>query len=130
MVQKMQTTNDALVALKLILEDDRKHKTLERALALTDLNSFYYYDNTGAGKKNSSDLAKTVLGWFMLGRTMTLRHEPTLTKVIDLQSKSVEEKDDNIKAFAERFAKMIRELIKKEPRLLKRDDGMYSISYE
>ena len=109
----MQTTNEV------DMEDDRKHKTLERALALTDLNSFYYYDNTGAGKKNSSDLAKTVLGWFMLGRTMTLRHEPTLTKVIDLQSKSVEE-----------FAKMIRELIKKEPRLLKRDDGMYSISYE
>jgi hypothetical protein len=52
MVQKMQTTNDAILALKLILEDDRKHKTLERALALTDLNSFYYYDNTGAGKKN------------------------------------------------------------------------------
>jgi hypothetical protein len=49
-------------ALKLILEDDRKHKTLERALALTDLNSFYYYDNTGAEKKNSSDLAKTVWG--------------------------------------------------------------------
>ena len=47
----MQTTNDAIVALKLILEDDRKHKTLERALALTDLNSFYYYDNTGAEKK-------------------------------------------------------------------------------
>jgi hypothetical protein len=66
----------------------------------------------------------------MLGRPMTLRHEPTLTKVIDFQNKSLEEKDDHIKAFAERFAKMIRELIKKEPRLSKRDDGMYSISYE
>jgi hypothetical protein len=63
-----------IAASKTTLEDERKQKTLERALGLTEVNSFaYFVENTPKYyhsdmlDQNSSELAKTAIKWFMLG---------------------------------------------------------------
>lgn len=71
-------------ALKVIMEKEFKQKTLDRALALIDLKSFVYYDNSqsyNVAKKNSSELAKTVIKWFMVGYGSSILSNLTLTEV-------------------------------------------------
>ena len=152
-VQKMQSSNenfDAKInmlqqhvnlvkceigALKVIMEEECKQKTLERALTLTDLDSFDYYDKSynNSAKKNSSELAKSTIKWFMVGYGSNLPNLVTLTNEYNLNSnyKSATEKEVLIKAFVDRFAKQIKVLIKREPRVVKNDNnGTYAIFYQ
>ena len=124
-VQKMQSSNenfDAKIntlqqhvnlvkceigALKVIMEEECKQKTLERALTLTDLDSFDYYESNESNfhnsKKNSSELAKSTIKWFMVGYGSNLPNLVTLTN--EYNYKSATEKEVLIKAFVDRFAK-------------------------
>jgi hypothetical protein len=154
-VQKMQSSNenfDAKIntlqqhvnlvkceigALKVIMEEECKQKTLERALTLTDLDSFDYYESNESNfhnsKKNSSELAKSTIKWFMVGYGSNLPNLVTLTNEYNLNSnyKSATEKEVLIKAFVDRFAKQIKVLIKREPRVVKNDNnGTYAIFYQ
>ena len=54
-------------ALKKIMENQTKQKTLKGALTLLDLNSFTYFEcsNNYANQKNSSELAKTAIRSFI-----------------------------------------------------------------
>ena len=118
-------------ALKKIMENQEKQKTLEVALLCLDLNSFTYFEcsnNYHANKKNSSELAKTVIRLFMLsGYGYNLPSEATLTNDHLYSSKSTAEKELLIKAFVDKFAGQIEALIKREPRLVKNENGAYSI---
>jgi hypothetical protein len=154
-VQKMQSSNEnfdvkintlqqhvnlvkcEIGALKVIMEEECKQKTLERALTLTDLDSFDYYENTNYSldnsynaKKNSSELAKSTIKWFMVGYGSNLPNLLTLTSMYNFSSKPATEKEVLIKAFVDRFAKQIKVLIKREPRVVKNDSGTYSIFYQ
>eukprot|EP00956_Cyclotella_meneghiniana_P010873 scaffold15231_cov66-Cyclotella_meneghiniana.AAC.11 len=57
--------NNKVGTLKSLMEEDCKRKTLESARALTKLGTFEYYDRST--RKDSSDLAREVLDWFLLG---------------------------------------------------------------
>ena len=101
--------------LKSLMEEEQKQKTLERARDLTELNSFVYYNN-GGDKINSSDLAKTALGWFSLGYGMNLPYGHDC----DEQSK---------KDFQDKFIKQIKFLIKREPGVERNSNGTWAIFY-
>ena len=90
-----------------ITENQTKQKTLEGALTLLDLQSFTYLDCTNnyhADQKNSSELAKTAIRWFMLGYGCNLPSEATLTNDQRYSSKSTAETEPLNKAFVDKFA--------------------------
>lgn len=119
-------------ALKKIMENQTKQKTLKGALTLLDLNSFTYFEcsNNYANQKNSSELAKTAIRSFMLGYGYNLPSEATLTIDHRFSSKSTAEKELLNNAFVDKFAGQIKALIKREPRLAKKENRTYSIFYE
>ena len=66
------TLKDEISAMKQIQQDERKDKRIERALKLVHLESFTYYD--GNSRKQSSDLAKSTLEWFLYGRGLFITY--------------------------------------------------------
>ena len=83
-------------------------------MTLLDLESFTYCD--GFINKNSSELAKTVIRWFMLsGYGCNLPSEATLTNNHLYSSNSTAETKPLNKAFVDKFAGQIKALIKREP---------------
>jgi hypothetical protein len=66
--QDVKSLNLHMKTLTMIMDEERKHKTLERALILTDLDSFRYYPKGTRYEHPSSELAKRVIGRFMLGQ--------------------------------------------------------------
>ena len=133
--QHVAGVKSEIVALKTLLEGEMKQKTLERALGLTDLNSFSYYTysaghyNYGGQEQKSSEFAKEVLRWFSLGYGAFLP-EASLSNEGNYSSKSESEKKAFQKAFREKLTKQIKDLIKREPRLVENSDGRYSIFYD
>ena len=135
-------------AVKMIMENEKKQRSLERALNLIELGSFDYYilqeDNwPNDYTRNSSDLAKSVIGWFMIGQGAYLPSDLTLTVVVDhddhahrnttievWRTMSSDEKDAMAKEFADKFASQIKTLIKHKPRLVKYGIASFSIFYE
>ena len=126
-------------AVKMIMEDEKKQRSLERALNLTDLGSFDYYILQediwpNYDKRRSSDLAKSVIGWFMIGQGAYLPSD--LTVLVDHDDSALwctmspDKKDALAKEFADKFASQIKTLIKHEPRLVKDGIASYSIFYE
>lgn len=122
--------------VKALLEYDKKQKTLERALGMTEVNSFNYYTGytedivglvTGYGKKeeNSSDLVKSVLKWFQLDYGYTLPANASMKQGIQK-----EEVEESTKAFRGQIKGQIEILIKREPRLVQKDNGRWAIFYE
>ena len=108
--QNVQDVKNEIVAMKALLEEERKQKTLERALNLTHLGSFEY-----SNARESSDLAKKVIDWFMLGYGVSLPSNAT----VDYRNED----------FYEKFKGQMKVLIKREPRLVKEEDGSYFIYY-
>ena len=109
-------------ALKMIIEDEKKHRALERALNLTNLDSFgYWADDSGRLCSFwSSELAKVVIGRFMLGQGAVLPSDSALTDCDDVwREMSRDKKNALSKEFADKFASQIKTLIKHEPRLVK-----------
>jgi len=111
-------------ALKMIIEDEKKHRALERALNLTKLDSFVYWaaDNSGwLCSACSSELAKVVIDRFMLGQGAVLPSDSALTVDCDdvWREMSRDKKNALSKEFADKFASQIKTLIKHEPRLVK-----------
>ena len=159
-VQKMQSSNenfDAKIntlnqhvhdlkiemgALKKIMEDQTKQKTLEGALTLLDLNSFTYFEafshHHAPIQKYSSELAKSAIKWFMLGGGFHLPSVAILSNEYTgnfkdlIKSKTNTEQQLQLmnKAFVDKFAEQLKDLIKREPRLVKCENGSYSIFYE
>jgi len=124
---KINTLNQHLVELKKdmskissSIQEENKQKTLERALSMTDLESFQYYD----GKLNySADFAKIVIKWFMLDQGYYLPNA-------SLKPQTYREvTDEETKAFRDKFKEQIKVLIKREPRLEKKPDGRFAIWY-
>ena len=81
-----------------------KLKKLELALAQTHLSSFEYHDGY---QKKSAELAKSIIGWFILGYGYNLPdayiYERNYTK--------------SKKAFQDKLVKQIKDLIGREPRV-------------
>ncbi len=114
--QNVQGVKNEIVAMKALLEEERKQKTLERALKLTDLGSFEYSERNSYNSKKSSDLVKTAIEWFMIDYGFILPSNATVY-------------NNRNEDFYEKFKEHIKKLIKREPRLVKKDDGSYSIYY-
>lgn len=111
--------------LKALMEDECKQKTLERARGLVHLGSFTYYLNSGMYResKNSSELAKCAIEWFMLGYGYNL---PDAVLIHNSYSEKI---DERRKEFREKFTAQLKDLIKREPRLKVNTSGTYSIHY-
>ena len=109
--------------LKTLLEQERRDKRIERALKLTHLGSFNYYDEDydDTDHKNSSDLAKEVLGWFLLGYGYNLPE--------GMMQQYPNDNEASKKAFRDNFKEQIRDLIGREPRLGMNEDGSYYIQH-
>jgi len=118
---KLNTLNQHLVDLKKDIQEEKKQKTLERALSLTDLQSFQYYEDFDT-LKYSDDLAKTAIGWFMLDYGCYLPNAK-------ISNEFREATDEETKAFRDKFKAQIKFLIKREPRLEKESDGRFAIYY-
>jgi hypothetical protein len=73
--EQISTIKSDIAALKEIMEDERRQKTLERALSLVDVGSFKYYEN-GTSSKNTADLATAVIRAFILGHGKNLPVAP------------------------------------------------------
>jgi DNA gyrase/topoisomerase IV subunit A len=115
------------------MDEERKQKTLERALILTDLDSFDYYlvELTGKGyERYSSDLAKGVIGRFMLGQSAKLPSAMLSEDSYEWYKKTIKEKDTLVKKFVDKFVYQISILTGKQPRIVKVGDMLYDIHYE
>ena len=118
---KINTLNQHLVDLKKDIQEENKQKTLERALALTDLESFQYYEDPGT-LKYSVNLAKDVIKWFMLD------HGYFLPKASLARTQRIAT-DEETNEFRDKFKAQIKVLIKREPRLVKNPNGGFGIHY-
>jgi len=126
---KINTLNQHLVKLKKdmskissSIQEENKQKTLERALSLTHLNSFVYYEDPGT-RKHSADLAKEVIEWFMID------HGYYLTDAMLVYDEDREISNEETMAFLDKFKAQIKALIKREPRLEQEFDGRFLIYY-
>jgi len=125
---KINTLNQHLVELKKdmsmissSIQEENKQKALERALSMTDLRSFYYYFNQET-QKNSADLAKNVIKWFMFDHGYYLP-DASLAQTY----RNVTDEETN--AFRDKFKAQIQFLIKRRPRLEKESNGRFCIWY-
>jgi len=109
--------------VKTLLEDDKKQKTLERASGMSDTYSFNYYNISGS-EIESSNLAKQAIKWFQLDYGFVLP-ECTLERNYE-----EDKKEASIQAFRDQFKRQIKILIKREPRLHKKDNGDWAIFYK
>ena len=142
-VQKMQSSNENFDAkintlsqhviglksemeeVKKLLEEEKKQKTLERALGMTDIKSFQYYDGSDYGNnKDSSNLAKETIQWFLLDYGINL---PDGRMKRDIYNES--EKEPSKQAFRDKFKEQIKVLIMREPRVTV-NNGVYAIYYQ
>lgn len=120
--QHMAGVKSEIGGLKTLLEQERKDKRIERAMTLTHLGSFEYCERNGYGTKQSSDMAKKALEWFLLGYGYILPD--------GMVQQYPSDKEASKKAFCDKFTKQIKDLIGREPRLVKNENGSYSIFYE
>ena len=126
--------NQELQHSNMKMDEERKQKTLERALILTELDSFAYYERGAVGVLlNSSDLAKRVIGRFMLGQSAQLPSAILIHDSYDWHKKTIKEK---VEKFVDKFVYQISILIGKQPRIVKVGesneyvDMLYDIHYE
>jgi len=126
MKSEIASMKSDISAMKSCQQDERRDKRLERAMTLTHLNSFKYYDGNydGNSSKSSKDLAKKVLELFLLGHGVTLPADATLE-----ESFFCKDLEASKKAFREKFTKQIKALIIREPRLVEYSDGSFAIFY-
>jgi len=127
---KINTLNQHLVELKKdmsmissSIQEEKKQKTLERALSLTDVHQFQYYHEDTCKLISSSHLAKIAIKSFMLD------HGRYLPNASLAQRFSREATDEETKEFRYHFKAQIKALIKREPRLEKESDGNFAIYY-
>ena len=110
--------------------EERIQKTLERALILTDLDSFEYYVVDNNQVFLSSSLANGVIGRFMLGQGSILPHAILTNLEYNIWTeKTIMEKDTMVKEFVDKFVNQMKTLIKKEPLIVKVGDLSYEVYY-
>lgn len=118
--QHVTGVKEEIIALKALLEEEMKQKTLERALSMTDLEAFEYYK--GSYQRFSTDqLAKDVIKWFLLGYGFNI---PSC-----YSTKEYSKKEADQAAFRQKFKAQIKTLIKREPRMFQKADGNFAIHY-
>ena len=129
--QDVKSLNLHMKTLTMIMDEERKHKTLERALILTDLDSFRYYPKGTRYEHPSSELAKRVIGRFMLGQGAKLPFailDLSYSKVsftYEWNKKTDKEKYALLKKFVDKFVNQISTLIGKQPCIVKVGDMLY-----
>ena len=113
---------DEITAVKMLLEEEKKQKTLDRALKLAYHGSFTYYPHSYRVQEESGKLAEGVIGWFLLGEGAFLPSDATLVQSqTQYTTKEQREKEDaSKKAFRAKFIEQIKRLIKREPRVEKK----------
>ena len=109
------------MCLKTLLEEEKKQKTLERALRMTDLKSFEYYAERGCYQRSSTEeLAKDAIKWFLLGYGTNVPSSYSTKQYGD---------EADQEAFRQKFKEQIKTLIMREPRMVQNADGSFSIFY-
>ena len=123
--QHVTGVKNEISALKSLLEEETKQKTLERALGLTGVDSFTYYTKHPHGygygyeEKESEERAKLAIRYFMLGYGL----------IITTETLHASEEETGKEAFRKKFKEQIKKLIKREPRMNHQDDGNFTIYY-
>ena len=120
---EMAAMKSEISVIKQIQQDERKDKRIERALKLVHLESFAYYD--GNSRKQSSDLAKSTLEWFLYGQGRFI-DGLTMDNYWNNQTK----KESSEQAFRDKFKDQIKALIGKKPRVVNDSTGKWAIFYE
>lgn len=119
MNQHLSDVKDEIGALRKLMEDERKQKTLDRARALTSLGSFTYYTDSKdcyrrTEKEDSTALAHDIIGWF----SMNYGHNLPDGRMEASRPYEKTELDASKKAFRDNISKQIKDLIQREPRLV------------
>lgn len=121
--------------LKFAMDQERKESRLIRAITLTHPNSFIYYPMYHTRRQESSQLAKQVLEWFLLGDygydlppDAVYKEDHLIRPHQSMNSSSEKEKLDATEAFRDKFVHQIKALIGHEPRVVKRN-GKFTIYY-
>lgn len=112
-----------IAAIKSLLEEDGKLKTLDRAMQLVKVGSFPCCYMTGGTRcnANSSDYAKSAIESFLLDRGYIL---PMNRFRFGIDS------EVNRVAFRDRFTQQVKELIKREPRMVKDAGGNFTMYFK
>ena len=108
-------------ALKSLQGNANQRKLLEQALDFTDLESFPYFNNYGV-EFNTETLAETVIKCFILGYGHVISKHYR-TKQITTKG------EDSNEAFRQKFKEQIKRLIRREPRMVRKENGDYFIYY-
>jgi hypothetical protein len=126
--QHLTGVKNEINALKSLLEEEKKQKTLERALGLTDINSFQYYEfqSNGISKEGSTEwLAKRAIKLFIMGYGMVISSNYSLVSYDRGEASKSKSKEE----FREEFKEQIKQLIQREPRMYRQDNGDFAIHY-
>ncbi len=118
--QHLTGAKEEINALKTLLVEEKKQKTLERALQMTDLESFNYYRDRYQSVSSTEELAKKVIKWFLLGYGMNLS---------SIYSTKQYGNEADQAAFRQKFKEQIKTLIMREPRMVQNSDGNFTIYY-
>jgi type I site-specific restriction-modification system R (restriction) subunit len=136
--QDVKSLNLQMTTLTILMDEELRQKTLERALILTDLDAFeyipveYYQMDYPYDAGASSELAKGVIRRFMLGQgakipsaIMNLSYRSHVSYSYKWNEKTDKEKDAMVKEFVDEFVNQISTLIGKQPRIEKVRDMLY-----
>ena len=118
---KINSLNQHLGAIKMMMEEEHKQTRLHRALEYVKLSSFTYLDRNG-GQGESYFLAKNALMCFSLGHAYMLPHGSVGEYIDDDVAKSEQ-------AFRNKFSEQMKELINRDPRLVKGENGVWTMYY-
>ena len=122
-IESLKTSFDAKInllksdisSMKAIMEEEQKQTRLYRARECVNLSSFIYYAD--GYKKESKDLAKEVLMWFSLGYGY------------NLPNGRMSYYEENHQAFRDKFSNQVKALIGRDPRLVKNENGVWTMYY-
>ena len=118
--QHVTGVKEEIIVLKTLLEEEKKQKTLERALSLTEIKSFDYFPDRYQNAFSTELLAKTVIKRFLIGYGYNLPSSYSTKKY----GNEAEQAD-----FRQKFKAQIEALIMREPRMVQNADGNFSIFY-
>jgi hypothetical protein len=128
LTQHVAAATSELTALKSLMAEEYKQTQLQRALTLTKSGSFkYFIDGSYQNEKwelvdqDSSELAERIIQSFMQGYG---RYLPSDAKVEQQTGNADEDK----KMFRDKITQQIRDLIRREPRLVQDSNG-WAIHY-
>ena len=124
--QHLESVKTDIRLMKEMMEEENKQTRLHRAREYVELSSFTYY--VGSYGKESKDLAKRALMWFSIDNGINLPNG-AMRQNVDYYGANKDEVAKSKQAFRDNFSKQMKELINRDPRLVKGENGVWTMYY-